>query len=500
MASDYKSNFEEKSENSSFLGHNTDCGIEVPDIETCINEENTQIKDSMGNDLDTTPQTIVGRIVEALGMMRAAALGSATVHRNLLNPSGCFGRWLDALGSIWNLTRKSATYTKILVSMKGIPKIVVPIGTKILSSDGRYVTVDAAYDGDDGQSASKDGVTINETGEATAICRYQDIGKNEIDATDFCIISKDTAPSGLFFAKGTETYVGGEDEESDEAFRARIKEHMKDPSPFRTCLNNYAKKLIGKDLGGLFVYDNMTSKNVSISGSTKFPISIPPFSICCVADIPESCYEKLAKAMHYSKSVGAGMKYCSGEEGGLHKKNEFGENTDEWEDVGHKVSYVDENTGVPYTYMFNTPVYRKIKVRVKVVLERGTSVGLWDRIRDNIIAWSKGEIDGEDGLTINTPVSGYTISKVLTDAISEITIKDIKSSMYLWDGTEKDSMGIVHDRGEVKWEDVLTMDFVEKGSISREDIYVMIWPKNSDTSTLDTLINEPGVDKNTLPI
>ncbi len=93
----------------SLYDYSTTKGIVIPqtsDIKTKIEE---CFKTIFGNDFDTTPETIGGRLIEALTLLFIDVLGVNAQNASFLNPNFAEGIYLDRIGEIFGVERGDST-------------------------------------------------------------------------------------------------------------------------------------------------------------------------------------------------------------------------------------------------------------------------------------------------------------------------------------------------------------------------------------------------------
>ena len=101
--------------------YQTENGVVIPQtssIKSKIVETFNSIFDA---EIDTSDETPIGRLIEALTLMFTEMLGVNAQNANSFNPNQAMGAYLDALGNIWGVTRTTGesdySYRKrILVS------------------------------------------------------------------------------------------------------------------------------------------------------------------------------------------------------------------------------------------------------------------------------------------------------------------------------------------------------------------------------------------------
>ena len=119
----------------------TETGVVVPNDANILLSVQEQFKNIFGNDLDLSPETPVGRLIEGFAVLIKSALGVTAQNANQIDPQTATGLYLDAIAALFGLKRNPATKTKIGIvckfntSMAFVGEVGVPKGSYIISSD-----------------------------------------------------------------------------------------------------------------------------------------------------------------------------------------------------------------------------------------------------------------------------------------------------------------------------------------------------------------------------
>ena len=128
-----------------YYNYMTGSGIIVPDTENILTDVQNEWKDVFGEDLSVAPETPQGRIIEMIARQRIFTLQMAAATSNMLNLEKAYGFILDDIGALFQIQRKSATYTTTQITMSGVADTVIPVGTKLRSDDGYIFVNDNEY-------------------------------------------------------------------------------------------------------------------------------------------------------------------------------------------------------------------------------------------------------------------------------------------------------------------------------------------------------------------
>lgn len=143
-----------------YLKYNTSKGIIVPDTNTLIEDTWQSYRDIFGGDLSDEEATPQGRLVELEALAKRFALGLSALTMNQINPDYASGEFLDAIASLFNISRKGATKTSvsctITISSEATPSVIIPKGTSVEDINGNTFETESNAE----IQAGKSGVVI----------------------------------------------------------------------------------------------------------------------------------------------------------------------------------------------------------------------------------------------------------------------------------------------------------------------------------------------------
>jgi uncharacterized phage protein gp47/JayE len=87
--------------------------------------------------LDTEPTSPAGQLIDALVAEVEAKNAELLYLANQFNPKVAEGRWQDALGHIYFMTRKAAEPTIVVCELTGLAGTVIPYGVMVEDGEGR---------------------------------------------------------------------------------------------------------------------------------------------------------------------------------------------------------------------------------------------------------------------------------------------------------------------------------------------------------------------------
>lgn len=394
-------------------------GVIVPDTSEVLTEIQDMFKEAFGEDLDLTATTTQGRLIEMFQRNRTFCIQICALVSNMLNLNRATGFVLDDLGSLFLIERQPATHTTTAVILSGVAGTIIPIGTRLQTTAGNIFENTQEY-------------TIGPEGNVTAQYQAQDTGEIPCEANTLTTILDRV--SGLETAINPSLPILGRDLESDTDYRYRIKNSLSINS---IAVISSIKSNLEATTGVIdsYCYDNYTSSQVIVDG-----VKIPAHSIlACVEGGSDS---DVATTLYKKKTVGTG--YISA--------------SDNADFTVVEQTVIDESYGTTYAVTFMRPVETAIDIVITVSRQDYSGADLSGAVKDAIIQWYNGEIDGVDGIRIGKSVSPFEIASAVSIGLPDIFISDVK----------------VAEHGETPSATTLTFGSVHKATVSKANITVTI--------------------------
>lgn len=357
----------------------TDSGVITSDTSSLKTDVQNEFKELFGSALDMTASTPQGRLIELLTTERAFVLNLCASLANQVNLNSASGQYLDAIASFFGVSRIGATRTRVLASVTGVGGTVIPAGSLVKNAEG-YVFY---FEND---------CVIQSNGQATGYVLSQDTGAIPCPINTLTTIISQVVGWESITNQSTATL--GSEEESDYAFRGRIKN-----SRFSgiSLLQDVKKGISTVDnVKSSFVYNNPTSEDVVYD-----TVTVPAHSILVVVDGGENL--EVATAIFENISAGCGYTEISGQS------------------VTQEV--VDGAYGVAYDVVFNRP--EEVDFDISIRVKRNNYVGddLEQDVKNAIIFWAGGNLQSVDGLRIGQNVSPFEIASAVSEQIPDIYIQ-----------------------------------------------------------------------------
>lgn len=393
-------------------------GVIVPDTSTVLGDVQDEFKAVFGGDLDVSPETVQGRIIEMITRSRLFTIQACAYVSNMLNLNTANGFVLDDLGSLFLLSRQPATYTTVSVVLSGVNGTIVPEGTRLKSTGGEIFV-------------NTEDFTIG--GELNyATFRAENKGVVACPANTLTIILD--AVNGLETANNPGSGILGRELESDSAFRIRIRDSLNVNSiAVISAIKANLEQIQG--VVGTYLYDNYSGSDVVVDD-----ITVPAHSILAIVDGGEK--EEIAQVLYNKKTIGTG--YLS-------------TTTDpDIEIVTETV--LDPVYGTAYVVKFARPKIVNLDVEITVARQNYTGSDLESDVKNAIVEWAEGKNDEVDGLKIGVDVSPFEISAAVSSVLPEIFIRDCQIAKH----------------GDSPSASIVTMDVAEKGAIIAGNITVTV--------------------------
>lgn len=394
-------------------------GVIVPDTSEVLTEIQNEFKSVFGEDLDLTATTTQGRLIEMFQRNRTFCIQICALVSNMLNLNRASGFILDDLGSLFLISRQPATHTTTSVILSGVAGTIIPAGTRLQTTDGNIFENTQSY-------------TIEEGGTVTAQYQAQETGEIPCLPNTLTVILDRI--NGLETANNPAQAVLGRDLESDREFRDRIKNSLSINSiAMISAIKSNLEAVSGvKDS---YCYDNYTGSQVIVDG-----VKIPAHSI--LACVEGGSDIDVATVLFKKKTGGTGYINASDNE--------------DYDVVEENV--IDESYGTTYPVVFMRPEMVDIDIEITVSRQDYSGADLEDAVKQAVMNWYDGEIEGVDGIKIGKSVSPFEISAAISSVIPDIFITNVK----------------IAEHGETPTAETMSFGAIHKAIVSKANITVTI--------------------------
>lgn len=227
--------------------------------------------------LDVDPETPAGQLIASITALVHAKDTEILYLANQFNPLTSEGRWQDALGKIYFLSRKMAEPTVVECACMGMYNTVIPAGSIVQSDDGY-------------QLRSLDAATIPASG--TINIEFETIETGPISIPAGSVNTIVTTIPGWDTVSNASAGVLGRDVETRTEFETRRYNSV------ATNAHGSVSAIQGTIAGIDGVLDCKVLENSTDNSMTILGVSVDPHSICvCVyggdgTDIAEAIYRK----------------------------------------------------------------------------------------------------------------------------------------------------------------------------------------------------------------
>ena len=406
---------------SNYYDYVTEMGVIVPDTETVLSELQAMMRELFGQDMDLTAETPQGRLLEMWSRNREFCIQICAMVSNMLNLNKASGFVLDDLGAMFLLSRKPASHTTVSVTMTGVSGTVIPANTRLKTTAGDIFVNDRSATIVDGSVQVE--YHAVETGQVPCVAGTLTIILDGVNGLE--TVTNHEGPISL-----------GQDLESDDAFRLRIKNGLNVNSiAILSAIKANLESLTG--VIGSYCYDNYTDQDVVVDGLT-----VGPHSLLAVVD--GGAANEIAQVLYSKKTLGTG--YI--EKGGDNASFDVIEET-----------VIDDAYGTTYKVCFIRPILTDIDIEITVKRKNYTGSDLVGAVKNAIVSFAAGNNPEVDGIVIGGPVSPFEISAAVSSEIPEIFIQDVLVGEH---------------GGTLQPETITTIGYIHKANITPANITVNV--------------------------
>lgn len=339
-------------------------GAIIPDTQDLLQEVQDEWKSVFGDDLDVSPSTPQGRMIDAEVIARSGVVRNNADLANQINPNLGTGVFLDAVSALSGLSRTSSTHTTVTATVTGTPGVVIYEGARAETGAGDLFECTSA-------------TTIPASGTIDAPFRSVETGSVPCPANSLTVI--------------TDTILGWDS--VDNASAGILGASTQSDNSFRILRNNtLALQGISANeaiISALYDTDGVQSlsfrENTADTSQTIDGILMDAHSIyVCVNGGTDS---DIAQALLTDKTQGAGYNGTV------------------------TVTTTDAVSGQSYDVKFDRPTSIPVLSRITVKLS-GATGGPTSQIKQNVVDYASGLIDGENGFVVGGGVSPFELSGV----------------------------------------------------------------------------------------
>lgn len=370
--------------------YNTTTGVIVPDTSEVKADVQEEFKNALGQDLDVTPSTPQGRLIEAETIARKRVIENMALLSNMFNPSQAFGIFLDSIASLFGIERVGATRTRVSCQLSGTANTVIPQNAQAKDSNGNIYFLENQVVLDSNGNANGDFLALE---------------KGAIDCPTNSLTEIVTAILGWESITNANAGETGLDGETDNELRQKIPTKQYQG---KSLVESIKSAILGiEDVKSAFVVDNTdsASKTIVNGRDSGRNIVLPAHSlyVCVDGGTNENIAENIAKAINKTRSLGCS--YASS-----NNATTVGTGT-----TAETIKF-DTLTVGGYT----VPVY------VDITIKTGSSNDLTDAVKSAIESYANNEIASVDGLKLGVNVSSFEIACAVNAQIPELYVESVK--------------------------------------------------------------------------
>lgn len=357
-------------------------GVIIPDVAVTRAEVEQEYKDAFGQDLVVTANTPQGILITAETLARDSVARSNATLANQINPNIAGGQYLDAIWALTGGARNPASKTFVPgVVLTGVPGTSIPQGTTAQNVNNDIF-----------ESLST--VVLDVTGQA--ITDFQSVIDGVIDCPINTLTTLVDYPLGLETVNNPNAPTLGSDTQSDESTRfyrrnALALQGTALPEAITSALYNIP------GFKSLKFRENTTSSTTIIDNVTMIPHSI----YVCADGGSDS---DVANVLLSKKSAGAGY------------------------NGSVTVNVTDPSSGQIYPVKFDRPILIPVICRVTINPNNPSVADPVEAIRQSILAYANGLINGEDGFIVGAQVSPFELAGAINSQYPQIFVKKLEVS------------------------------------------------------------------------
>ena len=341
-------------------------GVVIADTSDIKDEVTQEYLNNFGANLDTKNGTIADILISSETTARSNIQQVLALFANQINPRIAGGKFFD---SIWSLTdgeRSQATSTTVVATIGGVAGTIIPDGSVAVTTDGdRFVLVGS--------------INIPVLGSIQANFASETKGSIPCPANSLTSIG-DGGVLGWETINNSSAGVLGVDIQSDISARAdRI-----------LTLSKGSKGALNSIISGLYEITDVNSlifrKNDANTSEVIDNVTLLPKSLYLCIDGGDN--GEISTALEEYKSIGCAYNHGGG--------------------INQTVTFTSEDTGQPYTVLFDRP--NIIPIKIKITVKVGSSaIDTTAEIKNSILEYVNSEVRN-NGFKVGVNVSPLELS------------------------------------------------------------------------------------------
>ena len=335
----------------------TSAGVVMPDTsvirEAIINDlEKTVFQQK----IDTSQETVLGRLIEWMTVCFAQVCGLTAWTTNQFNIKLATGVFLDAWASNFDMQRKMATSSRVLCTVTGTVGTVIPSGSLVSAPNSEYMF------------SCDSPITIDANGDGQGYFTATQTGNVPCDANTITAIR--TAIAGWTTVNNGTAGIRGTDIESDYGLRSRILSANFTGEGYVGTVTKRLREI--EDVGNVLVLSNPNTSDSPNNG-----VTMPGHSIYVCVQCPDTdeMKTKIADIIYKTKPIGAAYTYASESSGGINY---------DIRSYFRKITVTDQYSGQNIDVWFAIPALNALNMAISVTNVAYTGSDLEQEINDTI--------------------------------------------------------------------------------------------------------------------
>lgn len=365
-------------------------GVITVDTSELLSDVIAEWKEALGEGLDTDASTPQGTLIQDETLARTSVMKNNAELASVINPGYSYGTFLDAVSALTGTERGKNTNTVARqVVFEGNAGKVVPAGSRIRTSNGDIFTVQSD-------------VTL--TGSPVrGIIQSVAYGYIPVPLEEFTIVDG-LIGWGAVRADSLTTVVPGGTQLGDPALKVARKRR----------LYQQGVASLGAIYGRLLALDGVTSvmaiENDTGAAGTVRGITFSTANGVWVCVAGTASDSSIASTLFLAKQGGQPWDYGANGQG---------------VNIGQPngVLVNDPSSKIPYFVKFTRPVMYDGYVNIQV--KQGTSIATADDIKQAILNYAAGLMNGEEGLVVGASLSAFELAGAVSQTYPGLYVKKV---------------------------------------------------------------------------
>lgn len=390
----------------------TSNGTIVPDTASIQADVIAEYQEVYGSDISTDTSTEIGRQIDAETTSRISVARNNALLANQINPNQATGVFLDADYALMGGQRDAAEQSTVECTLTGVVGTIIPAGSFVqdVVTNFTWQLVD--------ETTIPSGNTID------ASFRSVDFGA--INAAPGDITKIVSGVVGWETVTNAASAVPGKTEQSDVSTRNQRQTEIGQNSKSNAFSIKAAISAL-EGVAGVSYRENVENITQTIDGV----LMVPHSNYMCVdggvdSEIAEA-YQIKSGGSNYNGSV--------------------------------IVPYTDPDSGQLINVKFDRPTEKPMLVQVTAKV--GASTNAVQDIKDAVIAYANGEVDGENGFALGEDTSPFEIGSAVNVQLSDVFVNKVQ-------------IATVAAGAGAYSTDTITNEIFEKATIQESNIEVII--------------------------